>query len=515
MNSVLTQKEQILQNIKSLYNQLGYPPKEKEYDTTYKIKSRTLVKKCFTTWPMAIKEAGIQAHFTGRMLTSKEELDFKLNRFINEYGYLPVLNDFEKNNLPEYPFLVFYQNTKNYQKNHPNVKFKTNISNVPVNNGKYEEAVLEYQDLKRKLSRVPFRYELSKRALKAISKEYYSYIDFVKAQGDKPLAQSKGNNRISDKQLIKDLQTLYRKLGYPPHASDYERSATVRNHFGSWQNALKSAGIKATFDSKNSRVTKEEVIFKIKKYIQAHGRIPMYNEYKNMGISYMTIQHYFGSNENAANYFKVLTFNQKISSQKIKIIKEGIQTLINTNKEINIANLSKVINLSIDKIRNDLETYFRQNNVRSKSIDKFCIAIGIDLDKYNWHLVLLEYDNFKKKHHRIPNVTQLSSVSYAKILQKYDSYRDFCIAIGDGDEYLREKYDLLTNEQLLFDLKVVANRLGRTPTIKDYCKCKKINRQATYIRRFGSWTNALSEAGLKLKDSQKNLIKHQEKMSNE
>ncbi|MGO3576100.1 MAG: homing endonuclease associated repeat-containing protein [Lactobacillus helveticus] len=303
-------------------------------------------------------------------------------------------------------------------------------------------------------------------------------------------------------------------MGYPPHASDYERSATVRNHFGSWQNALKSAGIKATFDSKNSRVTKEEVIFKIKKYIQAHGRIPMYNEYKNMGISYMTIQHYFGSNENAANYFKVLTFNQKISSQKIKIIKEGIQTLINTNKEINIANLSKVINLAIDKIRNDLETYFRQNNVRSKSIDKFCIAIGIDLDKYNWHLVLLEYDNFKKKHHRIPNVTQLSSVSYAKILQKYDSYRDFCIAIGDGDEYLREKYDLLTNEQLLFDLKVVANRLGRTPTIKDYYKCKKINRQTTYIKRFGSWTNGLSAAGLKLKDSQKNLIKHQEKMSN-
>ncbi|WP_259686802.1 hypothetical protein [Lactobacillus helveticus] len=34
------------------------------------------------------------------------------------------------------------------------------------------------------------------------------------------------------------------------------------------------------------------------------------------------------------------------------------------------------------------------------------------------------------------------------------------------------------------------------------------------MKRFGSWTNGLSAAGLKLKDSQKNLIKHQEKMSN-
>ncbi len=116
MSSVLAQKEQMLQNIKSLYNQLGYPPREKEYDTTYKIKSHSLVKKCFTTWQIAIKEAGIQAHFIGRMLTSKEELDFKLNRFINEYGYLPALNDFEKNSLPEYPFLVFYQSTKKLSK---------------------------------------------------------------------------------------------------------------------------------------------------------------------------------------------------------------------------------------------------------------------------------------------------------------------------------------------------------------------------------------------------------------
>ncbi|NTV22789.1 MAG: hypothetical protein HGA85_00240 [Nanoarchaeota archaeon] len=54
-----------------------------------------------------------------------------------------------------------------------------------------------------------------------------------------------------------------------------------------------------------------------------------------------------------------------------------------------------------------------------------------------------------------------------------------------------------TKEQLLFFLKEASHDLGRTPTGKDFDKSKYPSR-TTYVNRFGSWNKALKLAGLKL-----------------
>jgi hypothetical protein len=53
-----------------------------------------------------------------------------------------------------------------------------------------------------------------------------------------------------------------------------------------------------------------------------------------------------------------------------------------------------------------------------------------------------------------------------------------------------------TKEQLLFFLKRLNSKIKKSPTIKDINQDKDSPSANTYIKRFGSWNNALNVAGL-------------------
>ena len=53
-----------------------------------------------------------------------------------------------------------------------------------------------------------------------------------------------------------------------------------------------------------------------------------------------------------------------------------------------------------------------------------------------------------------------------------------------------------TDEQLLIALKDFALRLGRTPIKEEMLSKNKVPGKSTYIRRFGSWNNALNLVNL-------------------
>ncbi|MBN2423007.1 hypothetical protein JXB41_07310 [Candidatus Woesearchaeota archaeon] len=55
-----------------------------------------------------------------------------------------------------------------------------------------------------------------------------------------------------------------------------------------------------------------------------------------------------------------------------------------------------------------------------------------------------------------------------------------------------------TKEQLIHFLKKLSKELKKTPTADDINKKKKYPCSSTYVNRFGSWNNALKQAGLKL-----------------
>ena len=70
-----------------------------------------------------------------------------------------------------------------------------------------------------------------------------------------------------------------------------------------------------------------------------------------------------------------------------------------------------------------------------------------------------------------------------------------------------------TNE-LLEDLKNVANKIDKPPTIAEYNKNGKFE-SSVYIRRFGSWNNCLSKLGMSLNNkqwSEEELLTNMEKV---
>ena len=65
---------------------------------------------------------------------------------------------------------------------------------------------------------------------------------------------------------------------------------------------------------------------------------------------------------------------------------------------------------------------------------------------------------------------------------------------------------LKSNQELLEDLRKLAEKLGRTPTITEARNCPDMAAIATYYNRFGSWVNALKLAGLTPPNSDEKLI---------
>lgn len=62
------------------------------------------------------------------------------------------------------------------------------------------------------------------------------------------------------------------------------------------------------------------------------------------------------------------------------------------------------------------------------------------------------------------------------------------------------KENLYSNEDLLNELRITANKLGTTSSIREYARLSKIN-CVTIIKRFGSWVEAIRLAGLELKNT--------------
>ena len=66
-----------------------------------------------------------------------------------------------------------------------------------------------------------------------------------------------------------------------------------------------------------------------------------------------------------------------------------------------------------------------------------------------------------------------------------------------------------TNEQLIEILQKLAEELGRTPTAKSMQERKDLPSDSMYLRRFGSWKNAIKAAGLSMDDFNKQYTDRQ------
>lgn len=82
------------------------------------------------------------------------------------------------------------------------------------------------------------------------------------------------------------------------------------------------------------------------------------------------------------------------------------------------------------------------------------------------------------------------------IRRRYDmSYNEFLLSLGLPVN--KKSTGQKSKEEMLQDLKDIAEELGRVPQASDLTGRHGISGKGTYADRFGSWTNALQQAGFK------------------
>ncbi|KLV18336.1 homing endonuclease associated repeat-containing protein [Bacillus anthracis] len=112
-------------------------------------------------------------------------------------------------------------------------------------------------------------------------------------------------------------------------------------------------------------------------------------------------------------------------------------------------------------------------------------------NKYNKEQII---ELIQKKAKELNRVPKLKETIPQHVLNKiFDNWNDALIAAGfDPNRKYNPNSRYLTDKQILENIQSVASKLGKTPRLEDVPYSK------IAINRFGSWSNALLVAGLKL-----------------
>jgi len=109
---------------------------------------------------------------------------------------------------------------------------------------------------------------------------------------------------VSNEQLLEDLREFADELGETPTASQMSEigpwdDSTYNNHFGSWNNALKEAGLKINKQRPNV-TSKESLLDDLCEFAEKLGKAPTEREMEDNGPrTAKTYEIYFGSWNNA------------------------------------------------------------------------------------------------------------------------------------------------------------------------------------------------------------------------
>lgn len=88
--------------------------------------------------------------------------------------------------------------------------------------------------------------------------------------------------KYSDNELICILQETARKLDRSPKTNDVKQSHTIIKRFGSWNKALKKAGISINKERSYSHITDDQLIYIVKTWIENNNKIPTRKEWDEL-----------------------------------------------------------------------------------------------------------------------------------------------------------------------------------------------------------------------------------------
>ena len=146
-----------------------------------------------------------------------------------------------------------------------------------------EELTRQVQELAKELGRTPKQKEFDRNPGTArtgtIESRFGSWNKFLEAAG---LEINRSRSaRIANKKLIRQVKILATELGRTPIMEEFDKdprmasTATIRSKFGSWNNFIEAAGLKAN----KPRPSGDELIQQVQMLAQELGRTPTAKEF--------------------------------------------------------------------------------------------------------------------------------------------------------------------------------------------------------------------------------------------
>lgn len=215
--------------------------------------------------------------------TNEELLELLRNKY-KEIGDVYPRHLGKENNMPSYITYIKRFGNWNYAKRLAGIS--TNASRIY--NITKDELVDIFKEIVDDIGHIPSYYELDKNdkfpSASIIYKHFNGYSEFITYCG---FDSNKNGFKYKPDFLISELHRFVDEFGRIPITIDFENlegypsRKSFSNHFGSFNNALKAAGIepsKMDKEMRNAKYTKEFLISEIHRYIDTYGHVPTSDE---------------------------------------------------------------------------------------------------------------------------------------------------------------------------------------------------------------------------------------------
>ena len=309
--------------------------------------------------------------------------------------------------------------------------------------------------------------------------------------------------KYTKEKLILKLKDLYKKLNKTPTVKDLKKEKGFPSYvafytkFGSWNKALKNAGLKLNY--KYKFYSKEELINLLVKFKKNKGFSPRTEDFKNdLNLPAPTTYFKrFGSWNNALEKAGL-----EINVKKGYTKEELILTLKNLSKDLKRTPMMK------DLVpRKDLPeaSVFKDN---FGSWNNALKVAGLEV-KYRFRKWKKEEIIFwlKKKYEELGKTPGIRDFDKDKDAPAKNTVRklfgNWTIALREANIPVKRFH---SKEELIKLLQKLARELNKTPTRTDMNKAKGYPSYTPFVEKFGSYTAACLRAGLIPNDGRNNEI---------
>jgi len=396
----------------------------------------------------------------------------------------------------------------------------------PLDKGKMIQALKIFYENN---GRTPLYIDFSKGTPNAAtySKYFGSWDNALKEAGLLEIKSPKRQPKVySDEELLDKLKDYCIKYGKTKPRLDTNNdechsNATYISRFGSMENALKLIGMEHLWGDKNKFIkqwTREEIINELIKFCKENNRFPKTDDFENTSPSTNAIRRQFNSNwSNILEELKeyVPELENEINDYLYKYTKEEmINRLKLLYKENNQIPTYEIIT------NTDYMPSYKSYHIKFGSLKLALIEAELydlienkDKKKYNkYHTedeLLKLLKDYIIKHNKIPNYNDLNeSIDMPSINTYENRFGSYLIAlelIGYKDQHISNNQTLkrYTDEEMINNMKILYNELGRIPNFEDIDLCEYSANSSTYYNRYGNLTNVFDLCGIPYNKSDK------------